>query len=47
MYSVWTYDDASCDDVRVFTGSLDACRDYVDGDPDFYIVAPDGFSVVD
>ena len=46
MYSVWTYDDATCDDKLVFSGTLAQCVAYVDGDTDeFYIVQPDGFSV--
>lgn len=48
MYTVWTYDDATCDDVMVFQGTLSQCRDYVGDDVDeFYVEAPDGFTVVD
>lgn len=47
MYTVYTYDDATCDDVCVYAGSLAGCRYYVNGDDDFYIVAPDGFTVID
>lgn len=46
MFTVWTYDDATCCDVRVFEGTLDQCVTYVDVDTDeFYIVEPDGFTV--
>ena len=47
MYTVWTYDDMTCDDVQVFEGSLAECQDYVDGSSEFYIVEPDGFTVVE
>lgn len=46
MYTVWTYDDATCDDMMVFEGTLTECEEYVDGDVEFYIVEPDGFTVV-
>ena len=45
MYTVWTYDDATCDDEMVFEGTLTECISYVDGDTEFYIVEPDGFTV--
>ena len=45
MYTVWTYDDGCCDDVMVFEGSLAECLDYIDGDNEFYIQEPDGFTV--
>ena len=45
MYTVWTCDYACCDDVMVFSGTLADCLSYVDGDTDFYIVMPDGFTV--
>ena len=49
MYTVWTFDDATCDDMMVFEGTLTECLDYVgdDVDDEFYIVEPDGFSVVE
>lgn len=49
MYTVWTYDDATCDDMMVFEGTLTECLEYVEADEDeeFYIVEPDGFSVVE
>ncbi len=45
MYTVWTFDNASCDDVQVFSGSLANCLAFVDGDSDYYIQLPDGFTV--
>ena len=45
MFTVWTYDEAVCDDVQVFEGTLEECVDYVDGDEEFYIVEPDGYTV--
>ena len=45
MYTVWTYDDATCDDEKVFEGTLTECIEYVDDDIEFYIVEPDGFTV--
>lgn len=49
MYTVWTYDDATCDDIMVFEGTLAECLEYVEADEDeeFYIVEPDGFTVVE
>lgn len=49
MYTVWTYDDATCDDMMVFEGTLTECLEYVEADEDeeFYIVEPDGFTVVE
>ena len=47
MYTVWTFDDMTADDMAVFEGTLEACFEYVDGDDDFYIVEPDGFTVVE
>ena len=45
MFTVWAFDDAVCDDVQVFAGTLDACLAYVDGDTEYYIQMPDGFTV--
>lgn len=49
MYTVWTYDDATCDGMMVFEGTLAECREYIKGseDEEFYIVAPDGFTDVE
>lgn len=47
MYTVWTHDDMVCDDVKVFEGTLTECREYVDGDTEFYIVEPDGYTVAE
>lgn len=50
-YTVWTFDDAVCEDVMVFSGSLAECQAYIaDCDcefwgEEFYIVEPDGFTV--
>lgn len=51
-YTVWTFDDAVCEDVMVFSGSLAECQAYVAdcdcefwGPEEFYIVEPDGFTV--
>ena len=47
MYTVWTYDDVTCDEMMVFEGSLTECLAYVEDDEydEFYIVEPDGFTV--
>lgn len=45
MYTVWMFDDACCDEMMVFSGSLADCLAYVDGDDEFYITEPDGFTV--
>ena len=46
MYTVQYFDDGIQDDMVVFMGSLADCIVYKDDDNDFYIVAPDGFTVV-
>lgn len=47
MYTVWMTDDAVCDDVMVFAGSLAECVEYIADDEfdEMYIVEPDGFTV--
>ena len=45
MYTVWNYDDATCDDKMIFEGTLTECIEYVDDDIELYIVEPDGFTV--
>lgn len=47
MHTVWTYDDMTCDDMQIFEGSLTECQDYIEGEPEFYIVEPDGFTTVE
>ena len=46
MYTVMFFDEMTMDDMAVFTGTLAQCVAYKDDDEDFYIVAPDGFTVV-
>lgn len=46
MYTVMWFDEATQDDMTVFTGTLDECTAYVDGDDELFIVEPDGFTVV-
>ena len=45
MFTVWMFNDTTCDDVQVFAGSLADCLAYVDGDTNLYIQMPDGFTV--
>ena len=47
MFTVWMTDDLCCDDVMVFSGTLDECRAYAADDEfdEMYIVEPDGFTV--
>lgn len=49
MFAVYVFDEMVMDDVVVFEGSLEECRNYVAGDEDesLYIVAEDGFSVAE
>lgn len=48
MFTVWTTDYAVCDDVMVFEGTLEECLEYVGEDTEeFYVVEPDGFTVVE
>lgn len=46
MYTVWTYDDAVCDEVMVFAGGYTECATYIGEDPDgdYYMVMPDGYT---
>ena len=54
MYAVMYFDEACYDDITVFHGTLADCRDWIadsianydDDDDDYFIVAPDGFTVV-
>lgn len=46
-YTVRVYDEGTSDEFTVFEGSLEACREFIDGDEEYYIVAPDGFTVVE
>lgn len=47
MYTVWTYDDAVCDEVMVFEGSYAECAEFISEDPDgdYLTIEPDGFTV--
>jgi hypothetical protein len=50
MFKVYMYDDGMMDDVMVMQGTLATCQQYVatdDTGDDLFIVAPDGFTVVD
>lgn len=51
LYTVQYFDEATWDDAVVFTGTLAQCREWLTGDYDdldeFFIVAPDGYTVVD
>ena len=50
MFVVYMYDDDVMDDVMVMQGTLATCWQYVvtdDTGDDLFIVAPDGFTVVD
>lgn len=50
MFTVYMYDDGMMDDVMVMQGTLATCQQYVatdDTEDDLFIVAPDGFTVVD
>ena len=44
MYDVWTTTD-TCDNVFVFSGTLEECLAYTEGDSFAYIVEPDGYTV--
>ena len=47
MFTVWCEDGMMADEMMVFEGTFEECVEYIDGDTDLYIVAPDGFTVVD
>ena len=50
MYTVQYFDEATYDDVTIFTGTLTQCMAFKakndDEEEPLYIVAPDGFSVI-
>lgn len=49
-YTVTAFDELCFDDVKVFTGTLNECIEYVKGDTDntdYCIVAPDGFTAIE
>ena len=46
MYTVCFFDEATFDDMAVFTGTLADCKAYKGTDDELYVVAPDGFTVV-
>lgn len=47
MYEVWFEDEMVVDNVKVFSGTYTECKNFIDGDDEYYIVAPDGVTVVD
>ena len=50
MFTVCAYDDMVVDEVVVFEGTLEECRQYIANDEwsdELYIVAEDGFTVVE
>lgn len=47
MFTVYTFDEFVLDDVKVFEGTLEECREYVGDSDEFDIIAPDGFTSVD
>ena len=53
MYTVAFYDDGLMDDVKVFVGTLEQCKALIEEegqdeyDEDYFILAPDGFTVVE
>lgn len=50
MFTVMMHDDMVVDEVAVFEGTLTECQQYVaddEWDDELYIVAEDGFTVVE
>ena len=50
MFTVMMHDDMIVDEMVVFEGNLEECRQYVADDEwseELYIVAEDGFTVVE
>ena len=49
MYTLYVYDDMTCDDIAVVQGTLEECENYIDTciyDEEYTIVAPDGFTEI-
>lgn len=50
MFTVMMHDDLVVDEMGVFEGTLEECRQYIaddEWDDELYIVAEDGFTVVE
>lgn len=55
MYTVMYFDEAIYDDVAIFRGTLTDCRDWItdaitnydDEEGDYFIVAPDEYTIVE
>lgn len=50
MFTVMTHDDMVVDEMVVFEGTLQECREYIADDEcgdELYIVAEDGYTVVE
>lgn len=47
MFAVCVFDEMVWDDMVVFEGTLEECRAVVAEDEEFFIVAEDGFTVVE
>jgi len=47
MFAVMWFDEATQDDTTLFTGTYEECVTFIDGDEECFIVAPDGFTVVE
>ena len=49
MYTLYVYDDMTCDEIVVEQGTLEECEHYIDVciyDEHYSLVAPDGFTEI-
>lgn len=49
MYTLYVYDDMTCDEIVVEQGTLEECERYIDAciyDEHYSLVAPDGFTEI-
>lgn len=47
MFTVRDYNEDYMEETIVFEGTLEQCHEFIGTDEEFYIVASDGFTVID
>lgn len=47
MFTVRDYNEDYMEETIVFEGTLEQCYEFIGTDEEFYIVASDGFTVID
>lgn len=50
MYTLYVYDDMTCDEIVVEQGTLEECENYIDVciyDEHYSLIAPDGYTEIE